>query len=126
MEETIHRCDMPVKRRGTTETTRHGVVIEDYQGPFEFGVEGKSYEVDLCEEDTQVARDTFTLLISVATEVSPSGQAVRRALKGKQGRFTHKQMRKYLQEQGLEVADSGRLSNDLIDRAVRGLSAQST
>lgn len=116
MEETIHRCDMPVKRRGTAEPGSHGIVIENYDKPFDYCVEGRNYEIDLCEEHKDEARKLFEALIAASREISPGGKAVRTALAGQSGKFKQKDVRAWLKGQGLDVADSGRLPNDLIDR----------
>lgn len=118
MEETIHRCDMPARRRGSAEPVKHGVVIDDYDKPFEYSVEGEAYEIDLCDEHKEEARAQFATLISASRSVpSTNGKvAVRSALRGKSGTFTTKDVREWLKGQGLSVAESGRLPNDLIER----------
>jgi hypothetical protein len=113
MQEIIRRCDMPVKRG--RETVPHGEVVSGDLST-QFALEGTAYEADLCDQHRQELRDCLAPFISVSTaRPSRAGQEVRRSLKGKKGGFTTKDVRKWLQEQGREVADSGRLPNEVIE-----------
>jgi len=113
MQEIIRRCDVPVKRG--RETVPHGEVVPD-DLPTPFALEGVAYEGDFCEDHRTELRESLAKFIAVSTEVPRgSGSAVRRALKGKQGGFTQKDVRKWLLDQGRDVAPSGRLPNEVIE-----------
>lgn len=114
MQEIIRRCDLPVKRG--RETAPHGEVVSD-DLPTSFALEGVAYESDLCDEHKQELRDCLAKFIAASTEVrsSSGGSGVRRALKGKKGGFTTKDVRQWMQEQGRDVAPSGRLPNEVIE-----------
>lgn len=114
MQEIVRRCDMPVKRKGG-ESACGERVPEDT--PLSFGLDGTQYEGDFCQKHQDEMRNCMATYIEVSRAASKTrvSNNVRAALKGKQGTFTTKDVRKWLEEQGREVAPSGRLPNELIE-----------
>lgn len=104
---------MPMKRRGGMEPCGERVPGDT---PQIFGLGPKQYEGDLCEKHAGDLHNCLAPFIAVAHENrSRTSQNVRASLKGKKGEFTTKDVRKWLEEQGREVAPSGRLPNELIE-----------
>ena len=115
MQEVVRRCDMPMKRKGGGT----GPCGERVPGdtPQTFALDGTQYEGDFCEKHQGELRNCLAPYIEVARENrSRTAQNVRASLKGRgKGTFTTKDVRKWLEEQGREVAPSGRLPNELIE-----------
>lgn len=112
MQEVIRRCDMPVKRG--RDTAPHGEVVPD-ELPTQFSLEGISYAGDFCEGHRQELRNCLAPFISASTQTTSASGPVRRTLKGKKGGFTTKDVRAWMQDQGRDVAPSGRLPNEVIE-----------
>lgn len=113
-EEIVRKCDREIGKKGNRCGQR---VPEDK--PYPFTVEGVNYEADLCERHQRELADCLAPFVAISRPVSSrTGTAVRKALKGKSGVFTTKDVRNWLREQGREVAPSGRLPNELIQEYV--------
>jgi hypothetical protein len=112
MQEIVRLCDMPVNQKGGG-SAPHGQKVTGE--PTQFSVGGTGYEVDLCVTHRSEFDKALAPFIEAASPISRTGTAVRKALKGKKGGFTTKDVRKWLSEQGREVAPSGRLPNELIE-----------
>lgn len=113
-QEVVHRCDMPVGKKGNT----CGERVPDDE-PVQFTFEGVDYDVDLCERHREVMTNAMAPFVSIAKVRAPRTRAnVRQVLRGRSGSFTTKDVRLWLQEQGREVAPSGRLPNELIQEYV--------
>ena len=108
MQEIIRRCDMPVKKRGDS------APCGDPGEERSFALDSAAYTADLCDRHHKELSDSMAPFIAVGTP-SRSGQAIRGALKGKKGAFTTKEVRRWLESQGRDVAPSGRLPNELIE-----------
>lgn len=80
-------------------------------------LEATRYLMDLCDEHKQLLRDTVLPFTSVAHDTSlRRGTHVRKAVQTKGGQaFTSKDVRKWMQDQGREVTETGRLPKDLIE-----------
>lgn len=114
MQETVRYCDVPIKKRG--ELVACGERVPDDEAtPFALG--NGAYEADLCEGHREKLSEALAVYIQVARPVraSNTGQQVRKALKSKKGTFTTKDVRRWLAEQGRDVAPTGRLPNELIE-----------
>lgn len=104
---------MPVKRKGGMEACGERIPND---APQVFGLDGKQYEGDFCTKHQEDLRASMAPFVAVSRDTrSRAAQTVRAALKGKKGTFTTKDVRKWLEEQGRDVASSGRLPNELID-----------
>lgn len=113
MQEVVRRCDMPVKRKGQEEVCGERVPGDI---PVIFSLDSTQYEGDLCEKHQEDLRNTLAPFIAVSRAArSRASQNVRSALKGKKGAFSTKDVRKWLEEQGREVAPAGRLPNEVIE-----------
>lgn len=111
MQEVVRRCDRSIGTKGN----RCGERVPNDE-PTSFGYRGVTYELDLCEKhqsDLDGVLEPF-LHMAEPTTTKNSG-AVRRAMRGKKGAFTTKDVREWLQAQGRDVAPSGRLPNSLIE-----------
>ncbi|MFF1701216.1 histone-like nucleoid-structuring protein Lsr2 [Streptomyces sp. NPDC058252] len=77
------------------------------------------YVMDLCEEHQGALMSALEPYTSVASDVlQRRGNVVRKAIQGKRGAFTTKDVRNWLKQQGREVTETGRLPNDLIQEYV--------
>lgn len=105
-------CDLKVKR-GRKEVACGEPVPNDEPTALTLGT--TRYLMDLCEEHQQELGEAVGPFISVAHDAQQRrGTQVRKAIQGKSGAFTTKDVRQWLMEQGREVPPTGRLSNDLI------------
>lgn len=106
------RCDMPLKKRGELVPCGEEVLGAE---PTLFSLGSTTYKAELCEVHSQKLTEALAPFIEVSEQVRANASQVRKALKGKKGTFTTKDVRKWLAEQGRDVAPSGRLPNELID-----------
>jgi hypothetical protein len=112
MQEILMRCDMPLKKRG--ELVPCGEEVTNAE-PTLFSLGTSAYKAELCDVHREKLEDSLASFIQIAEQVRVNPSQVRRAVKGKKGTFTTKDVRKWLEEQGREVAPSGRLPNELIE-----------
>jgi len=81
-----------------------------------FGVDGSSYEVDLCEQHAAELRDSFARYVGVARRAGgrassrPSGSGRRRRSRGSGDAA---RIREWARSQGLAVPERGRIPADL-------------
>lgn len=75
------------------------------------------YLMDLCDEHKQLLTETLVPFTSIAYDTQQRrGTHVRKAIQTKSGQaFTTKDVRLWLQQQGREVTETGRLPKDLIE-----------
>ena len=84
-----------------------------------FGVDGSSYEVDLCAQHAAELRDSFARYVGVARRASgrsssrPSGSGRRRRSRGS-GEAAR--VREWARSQGLAVPERGRIPADLAEK----------
>ncbi len=98
-------------------TARERACGKDVPGnePTSFTVGGTIYESDLCEEHQETLLEDLEPYTSIARQVRRRyGKSVRKAVQGRGGAFTTKDVRNWLREQGREVSDTGRISEDII------------
>lgn len=83
-----------------------------------FGLDGKSYEIDLSEAHEKELRKALEKYVGAATQVS--GQNATATSRRKYGtgpvRRDTKHIREWLREQGVEISDRGRIPTDLMNR----------
>lgn len=110
-EQVLRTCDASTGRKGNC-----GERVPD-DTAFRFSIGDTVYEADLCvrhREDFSAKVQTY---VDVARPVTTrAGKAVRQAIRGRKGVFTTKDVREWLREQGVEVAESGRLPNEHIQK----------
>ncbi|MDT7655169.1 MAG: hypothetical protein QOI36_6580 [Pseudonocardiales bacterium] len=105
MQEVVRRCDYLIGTKGNPCGER---LPEDKPTPFTYDL--VEYEADLCEKHRVDYAKAMTPFVTIARPVrTRAGTAVRKAMKGKKGAFTTKDVREWLQAQGRDVAPSGRL-----------------
>ena len=111
MEVRSRLCDQLIGTKGK----RCGEPVPNDE-PTSFTLDGVGYEGDLCgahKEDFKKAIEKF-LAISEPT-TTRAGNAIRKAMKGKSGAFTTKEVREWALAQGRDVSISGRVPNSLIE-----------
>ena len=83
-----------------------------------FGLDGKSYEIDLSESHEKELRKALEKYVSAATPVSTQGAAASGRRKYGTGpvRRDTKHIREWLRSQGVEISDRGRIPTDLMNR----------
>lgn len=111
MEEVVRRCDYLIGTKGNRCSER---LPDDEPTPFNY--DRVEYEADLCEKHKADYVKVMAPFVAVARPIrTRSGTAVRKAMKGKGDRpFTTADVRKWLQDQGKEVAPSGRLPESVM------------
>jgi hypothetical protein len=83
-----------------------------------FGLDGKSYEIDLSEAHEKELRKALEKYVSAATQVSAHNAAAtgRRKYGTGPARRDTKHIREWLRSQGVEISDRGRIPTDLMNR----------
>lgn len=90
----------------------------DAEMTLSFGLDGKEYEIDLCDENYETYRQTLEQLASVARVVVREPVKVKRTLStGKKTSVVGKtqEMREWLRANGHNVSDRGRVPTHLVD-----------
>jgi len=84
----------------------------------EFGLDGQSYEVDLCEHHAGELRDRLAGYVGVARRAGRSPSASGRAGRRRRGSGGGEaaRIREWAREQGLAVPERGRIPADLADK----------
>lgn len=111
MEEVVRRCDRLIGTKGKRCEER----IPDDE-PTNFTFRDVGYKADLCakhQEDFEKAISSFLHIAEPTT--ARAGTAMRKAMRGKKGAFTTKEVREWAQAQGRDVSSSGRLPNAMIE-----------
>jgi hypothetical protein len=110
--ETIHRlCDYQIKSGRYYETC--GKDVEDTT---RLVIRNETFFVDLCTQHFKTLQEANRPFTDVANDAQRrTGTAVRKAIKGKKGTFTTKEVREWLRAQGRDVPDSGRLPATAIE-----------
>ncbi|WP_194913213.1 histone-like nucleoid-structuring protein Lsr2 [Catenulispora rubra] len=82
-----------------------------------FGLDGKSYEIDLSGKNETALRKALEKYVDAATQVtsSPATSGRRKYGTGPVRRDT-KHIREWLRDQGVEISDRGRIPTDLMKR----------
>jgi hypothetical protein len=83
-----------------------------------FGLDGKSYEIDLSEPHEKELRKALEKYVGAATQVSAHNAAAtgRRKYGTGPARRDTKHIREWLRSQGVEISDRGRIPTDLMNR----------
>jgi len=83
-----------------------------------FGLDGKSYEIDLSEAHEKELRKALEKYLAAATAVTLHGAAAsgRRKYGTGPARRDTKHIREWLRSQGVEISDRGRIPTDLMNR----------
>ena len=83
-----------------------------------FGLDGKSYEIDLSEAHEKELRKALEKYVGAATQVSVHNAASTGRRKYGTGpvRRDTKHIREWLREEGVEISDRGRIPIDLMNR----------
>jgi hypothetical protein len=119
VEQVQRFCDLDVTSKRGSASKKCGKRVPDDQ-PITFEINNKRYEVDLCEEhqaDLMARLEPF-IEIGKAVRVVPRTQRDGRGRlihQGKAQKFTSKDVRVWLEEQGRDVSSSGRIAKTLIE-----------
>lgn len=83
-----------------------------------FGLDGKSYEIDLSEAHEKELRKALEKYVGAATQVTAHNAAATGRRKYGTGpvRRDTKHIREWLRSQGVEISDRGRIPTDLMNR----------
>lgn len=83
-----------------------------------FGLDGKSFEIDLSEAHEKELRKALEKYVGAATQVSAHNAAAtgRRKYGTGPARRDTKHIREWLRSQGVEISDRGRIPTDLMNR----------
>ncbi|GAA1989632.1 Lsr2 family protein [Catenulispora subtropica] len=83
-----------------------------------FGLDGKSYEIDLSEGHEKELRKVLEKYVAAATQVTAHNAASsgRRKYGTGPARRDTKHIREWLRSQGVEISDRGRIPTDLMNR----------
>jgi hypothetical protein len=83
-----------------------------------FGLDGKSYEIDLSEAHEKELRKALEKYVGAATQVTAHNAAAtgRRKYGTGPARRDTKHIREWLRSQGVEISDRGRIPTDLMNR----------
>ena len=116
-QRVIRACDFDKPKRGGG-TVKCGREFDGDSTIFDF--DGRRYEVDLCEEHKAALYESMKPFTSIARASNlPPAKTLngrgRLVHKSRVGAFTSKDVRKWLAEQGREVAPVGRIPNSLIE-----------
>lgn len=87
-------------------------------GTVKFGLDGKSYEIDLSEGHEKELRKALEKYVAAATLVTGQNTATsgRRKYGTGPARRDTKHIREWLRSQGVEISDRGRIPTDLMNR----------
>src|SRR4051812_12572105 len=80
-----------------------------------FGLDGKSYEIDLSEKNEKAFRKALAKFVEAAAPVKAADVSRRKYGSGPVRRDT-KHVREWLRGQGVEISDRGRIPTDLMDK----------
>jgi hypothetical protein len=97
------------------------IVHDDLDGtegatPVKFGLDGKSYEIDLSDKNGKALRKARAKFVEAATPVKAADAPGRRKYGSGPVRRDTKHIREWLRGQGVEISDRGRIPTDLMDR----------
>jgi hypothetical protein len=91
--------------------------LEDGEKPatetLTFGLEGATYELDLCNKHAKQFRDAIGTYVASGRRVSQAG-ARRRRSSGGSDRQRTQDIRAWARKKGIEVSQRGRLSGDIV------------
>ncbi|MDX3260803.1 Lsr2 family protein [Streptomyces sp. MI02-2A] len=109
------KCDFKY-HPGTKREKACGKDVPDNESTV-FSVGPVRYETDLCADHKATLLEDLEPYTSIARNVQRRyGKVVRKAIQGRQGAFTTRDVRNWMREQGVEVSDTGRVPEDWIKR----------
>lgn len=116
-DEIIKKCDFRVGRGRNIHP--HGVTVEGNEATT-FRIGGVEYSADLCSEHRAAMLECLQPFIAISKRTgrsySPRNARGRMVMRAKGGvTFTTKDVRRWLEEQGREVPNTGRLANEIIE-----------
>ncbi len=96
------------------------VLIDDLDGgPAEetvsFALDGTKYEIDLNTANAAQLREDLSKWAALARKVSTTSRGRRSAVTARKGRSDASAIREWAREQGMEVSERGRVSQELRD-----------
>lgn len=111
MQEVVRKCDHLIGTKGN----RCGQRVPDDE-PTRATFDGVGYEADLCEKHKEDYRKAIASFLHIAEPTTArAGNAMRKAMRGKKGAFTTKDVREWAKAQGRDVPPSGRLPGAMIE-----------
>lgn len=78
-----------------------------------FGVDGSSYEIDLCDKHAKGLRDSVASFVGAARRAS-SGRGRRGRSSSAGDRQRTQEIRAWARKKGIKVSERGRLSSDIV------------
>jgi hypothetical protein len=85
------------------------------EGTVRFGLDGTEYEIDLSAAHATALRDALSRYVEHARKAAGSGAVARRPARGtRRPRQDTTAVREWAKSQGLEVAERGRVSADIL------------
>lgn len=81
-----------------------------------FGLDGSSYEIDLCDKHAKGLRDAVAQYVGAGRRATPSGRGRggRRSGGGGGDRQRTQEIRAWARSKGIKVSERGRLSGDIV------------
>ena len=80
-----------------------------------FGVDGSSYEIDLCDKHAKQLRDSVAAFVGAARRATSGGRGRGRGRSGGSGdRQRTQEIRAWARKKGIKVSERGRLSGDIV------------
>jgi hypothetical protein len=79
-----------------------------------FEVEGKAYEIDLCDKHAKQFRDAMAGFVTAGRRASGRGSSRRSSARSGGGRQRTQEIRAWAKKKGLTVSERGRLSADVV------------
>jgi len=114
-DRAFYRMVGPVAKRTTV------IIHDDLDGTegastVKFGLDGKSYEIDLSEKNEKALRKALAKFVEAAAPVRAADASGRRKYGTGPVRRDTKHIREWLRGQGVEISDRGRIPTDLMDK----------
>ena len=82
-----------------------------------FGVDGSSYEIDLCDKHGKQLRDSMATYVAAGRRVTGGNRGGRRgASRGAGDRQRTQEIRAWARKKGIKVSERGRLSSDIVSQ----------
>ena len=78
-----------------------------------FGVDGSSYEIDLCDKHAKGLRDAVAVYVGAARRAT-TGRGRGRRSSGGGDRQRTQEIRAWARKKGIKVSERGRLSSDIV------------
>jgi hypothetical protein len=98
-------------------------LIDDLDGDqatstVQFGLEGKDYEIDLSDSNTERLHDVLADFVAAARKVGSAGPVVRRSVNAAAAKVDREQnqaIREWARRRGMKVSDRGRIPTEVVD-----------